>query len=364
MVAGLLLGPSLLGRLAPATAAWLFPADSLNVLNLFSQFGLVLFMFLVGIRVDVGHLRAHSRTVALLSYVSMLLPFALGVALGWVLAARFAIPADRVLPFVLFVGLSLSITAFPVLVRIVGEHALTTTRLGTIAITCAALGDVTAWMALAFVTSLARGAETPVLGSLLYVAGYALLMLFVVRPLVLWYIRRQPRGADTLGIVVLVALASAAATDWLGLHPLFGAFFAGILMAAEAKRLAQLPSLEPITTLLFVPIFFAFTGLRTNVYLLESPALLLQALAILAIAVVGKSAGPWIVSRWLRLPRRETMALAALLNTRGLVELVVLNIGLEIGLLPPQVFAMLTVMALTTTAMTSPLLHALGYPRR
>ena len=362
MTAGLLLGPSLLGRVAPAFAGFLFPASSLDLLNTFSQFGLVLFMFLVGTRLDTHHLQAHSRMVAMLSYVSMLLPFALGVAMGWFLAPRFGISQERVVPFVLFVGLSLSITAFPVLVRIVDEHGLSTTRLGTIAVTCAAFDDVTAWVVLAFVTSIAHGAEVSIGSSLLWVFGYAVVMWYGVRPLLRWYIQRH-RG-DAMTVVVIVALASAATTEWLGLHPLFGSFFLGALISRDVQAVPQLRSIEPLTTLMFVPIFFAFTGLRTNVYLIETPGLMLQAVLVLLLAMVGKGIGPWLVSRWLRLAGRETMALGALMNTRGLVELVVLNIGLEVGLLPPPLFAMLTLMALATTAMTSPLLHALGYPRR
>ncbi len=367
MVAGLLLGPSLFGQLAPRAAALLFPSESLDLLNAFSQFGIVLFMFLVGVRLEGGHLRSNSRVVLTTSYLSMLVPFALGAALAYLLSSRFGVEESARLPFVLFVGLSLSVTAFPVLVRIVAEHDLSTTRIGTIAVACAAFDDVTAWVALALVTSLTRTGEAPIGASLLWLALYGLVMLLAVRPALRWQLRRMRDGDGQLALLLAAALASAAVTEWLGIHALFGSFFLGTLMSRDmterSDQRMRVERIEPVVVTLLLPLFFAFTGLRTNVYLLASPALLAQTAGVLAIAVLGKAAGPILtVGRFFS--RRETMALAALLNTRGLVELVVLNIGLEIGLLPPRLFAMLTLMALITTAMTSPILTLLGYPRR
>lgn len=367
MVSGLLLGPSLLGQVAPKAAALLFPAASLDLLNAFSQFGIVLFMFLVGIRLEGGHLRANSRVVLTTSYLSMFLPFALGAALAYLLSARFGVEDSARLPFVLFVGLSLSVTAFPVLVRIVAEHDLSATRIGTIAVACAAFNDATAWVALALVTSLTRTGEAPIGTSLLWLAVYGLVMLLAVRPALRWQLRRMRAGDGQLAMLLAAALASAAATEWLGIHALFGSFFLGALMAHDMTEQSDLrmrvEHIEPTVVTLLLPLFFAFTGLRTNIYLLASPALLAQTAVVLAIAVLGKAAGPVLTVGRL-FSRRETTALAALLNTRGLVELVVLNIGLEIGLLPPQLFAMLMLMALITTAMTSPVLTLIGYPRR
>jgi len=365
MVAGLLLGPTLFGRLTPQAAAALFPPASLELLNVISQLGLVLFMFLVGSRLNSAHLRAHGRLVLLTSYVSMLLPFALGVGLGFLVSAQFSIPAEQLLPFVLFVGLSLSITAFPVLVRIVTEHDLQSTRLGTIAIACAAFDDVTAWIALAIVTSLARTGQASVVGPLAWLAAYAVAMLFVVRPLLAWLLRWLVDEDARLAVLLIAALASAALTEWLGIHALFGAFFLGALMSRDiAEQQVRAERIEPLTVMIFLPLFFAFTGLRTNVYLLGSPTLMAETIAILAVAVLGKATGPFVSAGRLGFTRQETLALGVLLNARGLVELVVLNIGLEVGLLPPSLFAMLMLMALTTTAMTSPLLSALGYARR
>jgi Kef-type K+ transport system membrane component KefB len=362
MFAGLLLGPSLLGAIAPALSASLFPPASLELLNAFSQFGLVLFMLLVGLHLDSSVLRAHTSLVAATSYTSMLLPFALGGALALPLAAQFEIDSAARLPFALFVGLSLSITAFPVLVRIVDAHHLSATRLGTVAIACAAFDDVTAWMALAVVTSLAHPEGGSAVAPFVRLAVYAVAMLAVVRPALAALVRRLEHDDARFAVVLIAALASAAATDAIGIHPLFGSFFLGALVAREvggAKMFAE--RIEPLTLAVFLPLFFAFTGLRTNLFLLTSPWLIAEAAIVLAVAIVGKAAGPIVIGPRLGFERRESLALAALLNTRGLVELVVLNIGLERGLLPPPLFAMLMLMALATTAMTSPLLRRLGY---
>jgi Kef-type K+ transport system membrane component KefB len=293
----------------------------------------------------------------------MLLPFTLGVLLAFPLSRQFAVAESARLPFVLFVGLSLSITAFPVLVRIVDAHHLSSTPLGTVAIACAAFDDVTAWIAIALVTSLVQPSGAPWAASLLWLAAYAVVMLLIVRPVLRRLLRRIRHGDGRLTVVLMAALGSAAATEWLGIHPLFGSFFLGALIARDVgDKTFYVERIEPLTMTLFLPLFFAFTGLRTNVYLLTSPWLVVETLIILAAAIVGKAAGPMIVGPRLGFARRDAMALAALLNTRGLVELVVLNIGLESGLLPPPLFAMLMLMALVTTAMTSPLLRLLGYP--
>jgi Kef-type K+ transport system membrane component KefB len=361
MVAGLLLGPSLLGRVAPHASAQLFPAASLDLLNAFSQIGLVVFMFLVGLRLDSSHLKSHGRLVLLTSYTSMLLPFALGALLAMGVSAQFAVDEALRLPFVLFVGLSLSITAFPVLVRIVSDHGLTTHRLGTVAIACAAFDDATAWAALAVVTSLVRPTGISVLRSFLWLGVYVVVMILAVRPLIRWAIARLTAD-DGFVLALAAAIASAAVTEWLGIHPLFGSFFLGMLLArdvADTSSYAQ--RIEPLTLALFLPLFFAFAGLRTNVFLLTSPRLILETAIVLVIAVAGKAAGPLLIGRRLGFTQRESKALGVLLNTRGLVEIVVLNIGLDTGLLPPTLFAMLMLMALLTTAMTSPLLRRLGY---
>jgi Kef-type K+ transport system membrane component KefB len=364
IVAGLLLGPSFLGWIAPAAIEWLFPPDRLELLNAFSQFGLVLFMFLVGMRLDLSHLRDSRKLVLLTSATSMLVPFGLGVGLAVAISSQFHVEGAARLPFALFVGLSLSITAFPVLVRIVTEHRLASTRLGTVAIACAAFDDVTAWVVLAVVTSLARANTASAGTSVVWLVVYGLLMVGAVRPLLRWWLARITDADAKMTLLVIGALASSAATERLGVHPLFGAFFFGALAPRdlEAERLLT-SRIEPLVSLLLLPLFFAFTGLRTNVHLMTSPWLVGEAAIILVIAVAGKAASPLIASNALSLSRREAFALGVLMNTRGLVELVVLNIGVDTGILPPLLFTMLTLMALITTAMTSPLLEYLGFSK-
>lgn len=363
MAAGLLLGPSVFGAIAPGAASWLFPAASLNLLNAFSQFGLVLFMLLVGLRLDAGHLRSNGRAVVAASYLSMALPFAMGAAYAWALSDRFGVaPAQRV-AFIGFIGLSLSITAFPVLVRMLAEHGLAGTRLGTIATACAAVGDVAAWVALAFLTSIAHSGGASLGPALVGLVVYGAVMLLAVRPLLRRLIRAC--GPDEgMAILLTAALASAAATELLGIHALFGSFFVGVLLSKDVKETSRyVERIEPLTITLLLPLFFAYTGLRTNVFSLTAPGLVLDGVLLLTLAIAGKAMGPLLVSGRLGFSRKETLGLAALLNTRGLVELVVLNIGLEAGLLPPPLFTILVIMALVTTAMTSPLLTWLGFRR-
>lgn len=369
MVAGLLLGPSLFGWLMPEWSASLFAAPTLPALNALSQLGLVLFMFLVGVRADLHKIESR-RTVAMVtSAVSIVVPFALGAWLASTLHARLAPAGIGVVPFALFFGAAISITAFPVLARILIDQRLLGTEVGVMAITCAAFDDVTGWMILAAITTLVRpdDASNPLAIRLLFFGGYLAAMVIVGRPLVRWFGRRRGVGfgesADDLAIVLLVVLLSAVATDWLGVHALFGAFFAGLIMPREARveRLFE-ERIEPLTMTLLLPLFFAFSGLRTNVQLLNNPANWRDAALILAVAIAGKAGASAIAARAMGSSWRDAGTLGFLLNTRGLVELVVLNIGLDLGILSPTVFSMLVVMALVTTGMTSPALRWLRAP--
>jgi Kef-type K+ transport system membrane component KefB len=364
MLAGLLLGPSLFGRFAPGAAAWVFPSRSLELLNVFSIVGLVLYMLLVGVRMDAAHLSAKGRLVLTTSVASILIPFGIGIALALAIVPQFSVPASSRLAFVLFIGLSLSITAFPVLVRIVAEHGLESTHLGTVALAAASFNDVIAWAALAFVTSLAVPSRTSIGTTLLLLAAYGALMAMVVGPLLRRQLRRQPHRDARFALIVIAALASAAVTEWIGIHPLFGSFFLGVLLSGD-DGIGELLTerIEPITVTLLLPLFFAFTGLRTNVNLLPSAGLLAEAALIVLLAVVGKAIAPAVIARTHGFSWRESLSLGALMNTRGLVELVVLNIGVDSGLLSPTLFTMLALMAFVTTAMTSPLLTALGFGR-
>ena len=362
MLAGLLLGPSLLGRVSPAATGLVFPSKSLELLNAFSVLGLVLYMLLVGVRIDAADIRRRGRVVLMTGVTNILIPFGLGVAVALAIALQFGIGAHARLPFVLFVGLSLSITAFPVLVRIVSDHGLESTRLGTVAVASASLGDVIAWAALAFLGSLVGAAHRLLDTTLLLIAGYGVLMVTVVTPLLRWRLRCLRSRDARFALIVIAALASAAATEWIGIHPLFGSFFLGALLSGDEQLAADLAErIEPLTVTLLLPLFFAFTGLRTNVNLLPSSGLMVETGVIVLVAIIGKVAAPVVIGRANGFSWREALALGALMNTRGLVELVVLNIGVDLGLLPPVLFTMLVLMAFITTTMTSPLLTHLGF---
>jgi Kef-type K+ transport system membrane component KefB len=352
IAAGILLGPSFFGRFAPDAFAFVFPAASLSALQTLSQVGLVLFMFLVGLEFAPELLRERKRNVVVISHVSILVPFLLGSALALYLYPRLSDPAVPFRNFALFLGTAMSITAFPVLARILTERDLLRTKLGSTAIGCAAVDDVTAWCILALVVLLVRaGSLASLAWQLALFALYVCAMIFAVRPLL-----RKP----TLLAALVLALASAWITETLGLHALFGAFLAGAIMPREEKLAAQLHGIS----LLFLPLFFAVTGLRTNVGGLATPALWLSCALVLAVAILGKVGGAMLSARAVGFAWRDAAAIGILMNTRGLMEMVVLNIGRDIGVISPDLFTMCVLMALVTTAMTSPLLDPLLPERR
>ena len=362
MAAGLLLGPSFFGWLMPRTSAALFAPPTLPSLNALSQIGLVLFMFLVGLRLGSPNAAARRRVAIVTSGTSIVVPFVMGALLAVAVHERLAPAGVGVLPFALFIGTAMSITAFPVLARILIDRRLLKTEVGAIAITCAAFDDVTGWLILSGVTALVRAGDAHVFVTRTFLfVGYLSIMIVVVRPALRWFVRwRGPRfgaSADDLAVGLLVMLLSAVATESLGVHALFGAFFAGLMMPRDANiERVFAERIEPVTMTLLLPLFFAFTGLRTTVQLIDSAALWRDAALILTVAVVGKGGGSLLAARARGIRWREASALGVLLNTRGLVELVVLNIGLELGILSPVVFSMLVLMALITTFMTSPLI--------
>jgi Kef-type K+ transport system membrane component KefB len=359
MIAGLLLGPSCLGWALPRLSAAVFSPSSLAPLNALSQFGLVVFMFLVGLGLDVEHVRSARGIAITTSIVSIAVPFALGTVVALNLYSQLAPPAVPRLPFALFVGVALSITAFPVLVRILSDHGLSTTRLGSLAIACAAVDDVTGWLILVVLTALVRAGNAYLVGlqTLGLFVLYLMVMVAVVRP-AFRRVASRPRPASDFALVVLVMVVSALATEAIGIHVLFGAFFAGSMLPRNAPVARVFRRrIEPIIVTLFLPIFFAFTGLRTSVRLVDSAALWADFGLILLVAVAGKAGAAAIAARLVGLTWRDATALGILLNTRGLVELVVLNIGLDLGILSRVMFSLLVLMALVTTGMTSPLLR-------
>jgi Kef-type K+ transport system membrane component KefB len=327
-------------------------------------------MFLVGFRLDLAHLRAMRGIAITTSLTSIAVPFGLGVALALELQPRFAPPGVAPLIFALFVGIALSITAFPVLARILADHGLTTTKLGSLAIACAAFDDVAGWLILAVLTALVRAGDATAvaLRTVTLFAGYLALMLGVVRPalrrVAAASVRPWGESPTDFVIVLVVIVLSALTTERIGVHLLFGAFFAGLTVprSAALDRIFR-ERIEPYFVALLLPIFFAFTGLRTSVRLVDSPELWATAALILVVAVVGKAGSAALAARTVGLSWRDAVALGVLLNTRGLVELVVLNVGLDLGILSGVMFSLLVLMALVTTGLTSPLLRACGLTR-
>jgi Kef-type K+ transport system membrane component KefB len=366
IIGGILVGPSVFGRFAPHLSAKIFPPSSLGPFETLSTVGLVLFLFLIGMELDYEHLVRQRATAIMASGMSILLPFGMGALLAHSLRIRFAPHGIGSIPFVLFLGIAMSITAFPVLARILEERNLQGTALGTTAILCAAVDDVVAWSLLAFALAFIGGEDAPT--SLLFrltgLVVYLVLMLGVIRPVAAFLVRRhrQPQlSLELLGVVVAGALLSAAATDRIGIHPLFGAFLAGVCFPRVPQwQLALRERLDMLVSVLLLPLFFALTGMRTRLDLLNDGAMWLWAGLVLLAAVFGKMGGAALAARWTGQSWRDAIALGALLNTRGLVELIVLNIAYSVGAFTPTLFTMLVVMALVTTMLTAPILTLLG----
>jgi Kef-type K+ transport system membrane component KefB len=368
MVAGILLGPSLLGWLAPSVSHVLFPDHSLRLVSVFSQVGLILFMFLVGMELDPKLLRGRARASLIISHASIVVPFVLGIALSFYLYPRLTItPKPAFMPFALFVGAAMSITAFPVLARILSERGLTTSKVGSLAITCAAIDDLTAWCILAFVVALAR--STGMVGAVrtaLLAIAYAAFVLYVVRPLLRRLSERGLRSdglsQNLFGIALVLLLVSAWLTEIIGVHALFGAFLMGVAIPKERGFAhALVEKIEDIVVVFLLPLFFAYSGLRTHIGLIDGAEPLFRFVLVLVVACVGKFGGATLAARFTGLGWRESSVIGVLMNTRGLMELVVLNIGLDLHVISPRLFTMMVVMALFTTFITSPILARI-YP--
>jgi Kef-type K+ transport system membrane component KefB len=366
IIGGILIGPSVFGRFAPHLSADLFPQSSLAQLELLSTVGLVLFLFLIGMELDYAQLRNQRGTTMAASGASIFVPFVMAALLAHSLRIRFAPHGIGNVPFVLFLGIAMSITAFPVLARIIEERSLQSTPLGTIAIFSAATQDVIAWSLLAIALALIgeAGGPSSLPLRLLGLAVYLFIMLGVIRPLAARLVNRRHNpdlSITLLGLVVAGVLLSAAATDKIGIHPLFGAFLAGVCFPRiEHWQVAIRERLDMLVSVLLLPLFFALTGMRTRFDLLNDSAMWIWAGIVLAAAVFGKMGGAAIAARWTGQSWRDAIALGALLNTRGLVELIVLNIAYNVGAFTPTLFTMMVVMALVTTMCTAPVLNLLG----
>jgi len=370
ITAGILLGPSLLGWLWPGASAFVFPKESLGVLQLISQIGVCVFMFVVGLELDPAHLRQKARTAVVISNVGIIVPFGLGAAASFLLYPAFGAPGTTFITFALFMGTAMSITAFPVLVRILKDRGMAKTPLGSLATACAAVDDASAWAMLAVVVAIARatGMATTVF-NLGLVVLFVAVMLLIVRPrLPRWLgVDRAdvPPGRDVMAAALIFMTVSALLTEITGIHALFGAFLAGVVMPqSKGFREGLTLQLENFSSVFLLPLFFAFSGLRTHLGLLNDLTSWLVCAGIIAIAMMGKLGGSMLAARFMGMNWNESFTLGALMNTRGLVELIALNIGYDLGILPPRIFTMMVLMALATTFMTGPLLHLAGGRKR
>ncbi|PYP83012.1 MAG: cation/H(+) antiporter [Blastocatellia bacterium AA13] len=362
MFAGIVLGPSVLGAISPGTVAFLFPDSSMGTLRLLSQIGVILFMFVVGLELNAGHVRDKAHAAIMVSHGSIIIPFFLGAALSLVIYLPLASPSTTFNAFALFMGIAMSITAFPVLARIIEERGMTQSYLGSTALACAAVDDVTAWCILAVVIAIVQANG---LLSSVFTIGLVLLfigsMLFVVKPRLGRLLRQDGenewRSAGIVAGVFAFVLASAWFTEIIGIHALFGAFFAGVIMpTASGFRSFLKEKLETFSSSALLPLFFAFTGLRTQINLLNDMNSWLLCAAIIGVAVVGKLGGSMLMARSTGMNWHDSFSIGILMNTRGLMELVVLNIGYDLGILPARIFAIMVLMALATTSMAGPLL--------
>lgn len=367
IIAGIVLGPSFVGMYFPEFSSFLFPAKSLGNLQFLSQIGLILFMFIIGMELDLKVLKNKARDAVVISHASIIFPFTLGIGLAYFLYQGFAPARINFLSFSLFMGIAMSITAFPVLARIVQERGLTKTRLGTVVITCAAADDITAWCMLATVIAIVKaGSIISTLYIVLMAIAYVVIMVKVVQPFLKRmgdkYSSKESLSKPVVAAFFVVLLLSSYATEVIGIHALFGAFMAGAIMPSNVRfRSLFIEKTEDVSTVLLLPLFFVFTGLRTQIGLLNEPHLWWICVAIIGVAVTGKFVGSALAARFVGQSWRESLSIGALMNTRGLMELIVLNIGYDLGVLSPEIFAMLVLMALITTFMTGPALDLINH---
>lgn len=367
MIAGIVLGPSLVGLYFPEFFSNLFPAASLGNLKFLSQIGLILFMFVIGMELDLKALKNKANDAVVISHASIIFPFTLGIGLAYFIYNQFAPANVAFMSFALFLGIAMSITAFPVLARIVQERGIHKTKLGTIVITCAAADDITAWCILATVIAIVKAGSFV---SSLYVIGlaiaYVFLMIKIVRPFLerVGELKnsRQSLSKPVVAIFLLTLIISAYTTEIIGIHALFGAFMAGAIMPDNTKfRSIIIEKVEDVAVILLLPLFFVFTGLRTQIGLINDPQLWKITGLIILVAVIGKFIGSALAAKFVGQTWRDSLTIGALMNTRGLMELIVLNIGLDLKVLSPEIFTMMVIMALVTTFMTGPALDFINF---
>lgn len=367
IIAGIFLGPSVVGMYFPEYSSLLFPIASLGNLQFLSQIGLILFMFVIGMELDLKVLKNKANDAVVISHASIIIPFALGIGLSYFIYNKFAPPGVEFLSFSLFMGIAMSITAFPVLARIVQERGIHKTRLGAIVITCAAADDITAWCLLAAVIAIVKaGTFASSLYVILLASVYVLMMLFLVKPFLKkvgdLYATRENLSKPVVAIFLLTLIISSYLSEIIGIHALFGAFLTGAIMPDISRiRTIIIEKVEDVSLILLLPLFFVFTGLRTQIGLINDPYLLKITGFIILVAVAGKFFGSALAAKFVGQNWRDSLTIGALMNTRGLMELVVLNIGYDLGVLSAEVFTMMVIMALVTTFMTGPAIDIINY---
>ncbi len=362
VLGGIVLGPSVIGYFFPEFTTAVFHPEAMGFLKNIAEVGITLYLFVMGLEMDLPRLRQSAKSAVLISQMSIFLPFILGLLLAYQIYSGYAPIGIGYLEFSLFIGVSLSITAFPVLARILADSSLHKTRLGDLALTCAAIDDVTAWCLVAVVTGLLKsslgGAGITIVLTIIYVLS----MVFFVRPLVEKFIPRIEKSAERLpqsllAVVVLGALGSATLTDLIGIHAFFGAFMFGVIIPNDSLIARDVTDrLRDFVAILFLPAFFALTGVKTQLGLLATSDHWFLCSVIVLFAIAGKFGGAFAAAKISGNSNKDATILGLLMNTRGLVELIVLNIGLSVGVLTPTLFTMLVIMALVTTFMTGPLL--------
>lgn len=367
IVAGIVLGPSVLGHLLPGVSSFLFPPDSLGNITILSQFGLILFMFAIGMELDIGEVRKKLKETILISHTSTIVPFFFGMLTAYFVYEGYAHKETPFLSFALFIGIAMSITAFPVLARIIQEKGLTKSHLGTISLASAANGDITAWCLLAVVIAIAQaGSMLSAIYNILFSICYILFMFLAVRPFLKMvghiYHNKEVIDKTLVALMFLLLIVSSYFTEILGLHALFGAFIAGVVMPGNPKfRKIMTEKVEDVSLALFLPLFFVSTGLRTEIGLLNTPTLWIMCAIFIIVAIVGKFGGALFSARFVGESWKDSLYIGALMNTRGLMELVVLTIGYEMKILTPPIFVMLVLMTLVTTFMTTPLISFIKF---
>jgi Kef-type K+ transport system membrane component KefB len=364
VLSGILLGPSLLGRAAPPIETYLFPLSARPALGVVAQLGVVLYMFAVGLEFDAVSLRRRAGPLVFTSLASIAVPFLLGCGLAMWVYPGLSQPGVGFLAFALFIGVAMSITAFPVLARILTDRRLTRTELGVAALTCAAVDDVTAWCLLAVVVGVARATVSGTLVAALLTVAFIVFMFAVVRPLAARWSAGSDGAAEASPEAMTWTLAGvlvcAVIAELIGIHAIFGAFIFGAILPSSGAIAQQLTIRRTsVVTIVFLPAFFALTGLRTEIGLMSTAQDWWICLVVVTFATVGKFGGTLAAGRLVGMPWRFAAQLGVLMNTRGLMELVVLNVGLDLGVISPRLFTMMVIMAIVTTAMTMPLLDLL-----